>query len=465
MFNKRLAFFRSIFYLADLFLVLASWLAAYYVRFYAPIVPVTKGVPDLELYLALLGLVFIVFAIVYQAGGLYRRPWAPLTRMLWPILRATTVGVVISIAIAWFVKPYEFSRLVFVHFWVFLTAILLIYRPLMHYFWSRHGKEHAGEGVIIVGVEDLGRLVAQKLSNHPELGMRVEGFLSRRPDMIGQKVDGLPVLGLYDETDRILAERPVSLVIIAMPLSAHDRILDVLNNIAEEMVDVKVVPDLFRHISLSGSVEEFDGIPFIGLRGSPMEGWSRVAKRATDVAGSLAGLILLSPLLAVLAVAVKLSSPGPVLYKQKRMGLDGKVFTMLKFRSMRTDAEKDCGPVWACADDPRRTRLGTFMRRTSLDELPQLWNTLKGEMSLVGPRPERPEFINEFKSNVPRYMLRHKMKAGITGWAQINGWRGNTSLERRIEHDLYYIEHWSLGLDIKIMLLTLVRGLIHPNAY
>ena len=401
----------------------------------------------------------------FQVGGLYERPWAPLGRLLWPLFRATTVGVVISIAIAWFVKPYEFSRLVFVHFWVFLTIVLLIYRPLVRLAWTRHGKERAGEGVIIVGVEDLGRLVAKKLINHPELGLRVEGFLTGKAEFLGREVDGLKVLGSYDDINRILAEKPVSLVIIALPLSAHDRILDVLNNIADEMVDVKVVPDLFRQVSLSGSVEEFDGIPFIGLRGSPMQGWARVAKRATDMAGSLAGLIALSPLLALLAAAVKISSPGPVLYKQKRMGLDGKVFTMLKFRSMRTDAEEECGPVWACADDPRRTWLGTFMRRTSLDELPQLWNTLKGEMSLVGPRPERPEFISEFKSNVPRYMLRHKMKAGITGWAQINGWRGNTSLERRIEHDLYYIEHWSLGLDFKIMLLTLVRGLIHPNAY
>ena len=465
MFNKRLAFFRSLFYLADLFLVLAAWLAAYYVRFFAPIIPVTKGVPDLELYLGLLVLVLIVFSIVFQVSGLYKRPWAPLTRLLWPLFRATTVGVVVSIAIAWFAKPYEFSRLVFVHFWAFLTAVLVIYRPLLQGLWIRQGGERAGEGVIIVGAEDLGRRVARKLMAHPELGMRVEGFLSGKQELVGQERDGLPVLGLYADINRILSEHPVSLVIIALPLSAHDRILDVLNNIADELVDVKVVPDLFQHVSLSGSVEEFDGIPFIGLRGSPMEGWARVAKRATDLVGSLAGIILLSPLLALLAVTVKLSSPGPVLYKQKRMGLDGKVFTMLKFRSMRIDAEKDCGPVWACADDPRRTRLGTFMRRTSLDELPQLWNTLKGEMSLVGPRPERPEFISQFKSNVPRYMLRHKMKAGITGWAQINGWRGNTSLERRIDHDLYYIEHWSLGLDFKIMLLTLVRGLIHPNAY
>jgi exopolysaccharide biosynthesis polyprenyl glycosylphosphotransferase len=212
-------------------------------------------------------------------------------------------------------------------------------------------------------------------------------------------------------------------------------------------------------------VEEFEGLPIIGLRGTPMVGWNRVLKRAVDIAGSALGLLVLSPLLLLLALAVKLTSPGPVLYRQKRMGLDGRVFHMLKYRSMRMDAEKECGPVWACPDDPRRTKLGSFMRRTSLDELPQLINVLRGEMSLVGPRPERPEFIAEFKTNVPHYMMRHMMKAGITGWAQINGWRGNTSLEKRIEHDLYYIKNWSLGLDFRIMALTLVRGVLHPNAY
>jgi Undecaprenyl-phosphate glucose phosphotransferase len=267
------------------------------------------------------------------------------------------------------------------------------------------------------------------------------------------------------EIKQILANHPIQVVIIALPLSAHDRIMEVVNNIGDEMVDIKVVPDLARFISLRGSVEEFEGLPIIGLRGSPMEGWARVVKRVTDMVGSLIFIVLVSPLLLILALAVKLSSPGPVFYRQRRMGMDGRVFTMLKFRSMRVDAEQNSGPVWAAQDDPRRTRLGAFLRRASLDELPQFFNVLKGEMSLVGPRPERPELIKDFKTKVPGYMLRHKMKAGITGWAQINGWRGNTSLERRIEHDLYYIENWSLGLDIKIIMLTLVRGFVNPHAY
>jgi Undecaprenyl-phosphate glucose phosphotransferase len=465
MFQRRLQFFKSIQFLCDLAMVALCWLGAYFVRFYAPVIPVTKGVPDLELYLAILALVVVVFAVVLQGIGLYRRPWARITQLIWPVIQAVTLGVVVAITLTWFLKPYAFSRLVFVHFYIFIVAGLLIYRPFLRRAWARLSPGYAGEGVVIVGVEDLGRMVAGKIRQQPVLGLNLVGFLTQVPSKVGTVVDGLPVLGLYNHLKDIIADHGVHVVVVALPLSAHDRIREVMDEVAEEMVDVQVVPDYFRYITLRGTVEEFDGLPIIGLRSTPLEGWGRVLKRGVDLAGSLAGLLVLWPLMLALAIGVKLSSPGPVLFRQKRMGLDGKVFEMLKFRSMRQDAEADCGPVWACEDDPRRTPLGAFMRRTSLDELPQLLNVLKGEMSLVGPRPERPEFIADFKTKVPRYMLRHKMKAGITGWAQIHGWRGNTSLERRIEHDLYYIENWSLGLDFKIMALTVVRGFIHPHAY
>jgi exopolysaccharide biosynthesis polyprenyl glycosylphosphotransferase len=217
--------------------------------------------------------------------------------------------------------------------------------------------------------------------------------------------------------------------------------------------------------SLRGGIEEFEGVPLIRLRESPLYGWNRALKRTLDLAVGGLALTLALPLMALITAAIKLSSPGPVLLRQERMGIDGRRFTMLKFRTMRTDAEADTGPVWAAADDPRRTRVGALLRRFSLDELPQLWNVLKGEMSLVGPRPERPVFVESFRRSLPGYMLRHKVKAGMTGWAQINGWRGNTSLEKRLEFDLYYIERWSLGFDLKILLHTLWRGFFDKNAY
>ena len=226
-----------------------------------------------------------------------------------------------------------------------------------------------------------------------------------------------------------------------------------------------MVPDIIRFASLRGGVEEFEGVPFIHLRESPLYGWNQLFKRGFDLVFGGLTLILAAPLMAAIAVAIRLISPGPIFYRQERMGLDGQRFRMLKFRTMPVDAEARSGPVWAQPGDPRRTRLGSLLRRFSLDELPQLLNVLRGEMSLVGPRPERPVFVEEFRRKIPGYMLRHKVKAGITGWAQVNGWRGNTSLERRIEYDLHYIERWSLGFDLKILLLTLLTIFRGRNAY
>jgi Undecaprenyl-phosphate glucose phosphotransferase len=308
-------------------------------------------------------------------------------------------------------------------------------------------------------------LVARKIAAFPELGLKLMGFLTKSPSKVGKILQGVPVLGLFSELPAIIQEKNPHLVILALPLSAHGQIEEILGTIKEEMVDIKIVPDFFRFMHLRGGIEEFDGLPIINLQESPMVGWNRLIKRGMDLFISSLLLVHFSPLMLLIALLVKLTSTGPVFYAQKRMGLDGRVFTMLKFRSMVHQAESASGPVWAVPDDARRTRFGRIIRNVSLDELPQLFNVLKGEMSLVGPRPERPEFIEDFRTKIPRYMLRHKMKAGITGWAQVNGWRGQTSLEKRIECDIYYIQNWSFLLDMKILLRTCWRGLVHRNAY
>jgi len=228
---------------------------------------------------------------------------------------------------------------------------------------------------------------------------------------------------------------------------------------SREFIDVKVVPDLLQFIALRARLEDLDGLPVININDVPLQGFNTWLKRGLDVALSAAAMGGLAIPFALIAALVKWTSPGPVFYRQERMGLDGKAFTVYKFRSMNQDAEDVTGPVWARDNDPRTTALGQWLRRMDLDELPQFWNVLKGDMSIVGPRPERPFFVEQFKHRIPQYMLRHKVKAGITGWAQVNGWRGNTSLEKRIEYDLYYIENWSVTLDLKIMWLPLVRGL------
>src|SRR5262249_1883134 len=240
------------------------------------------------------------------------------------------------------------------------------------------------------------------------------------------------------------------------PPKEHVRGLECPGARSREMVDVKVVPDLLQVIALRARLEDLDGIPVININEPPLQGFNSIVKRAIDVGISAVALAALAIPLGIIAVLVKMTSKGSVLFHQERMGLDGKSFTIVKFRSMYQDAERHTGPVSAVADDPRVTPIGRFLRRSNLDELPQLWNVLRGDMSIVGPRPERPHFVAQFKHKIPQYMLRHKVKAGLTGWAQVNGWRGNTALEKRIEYDLYYIENWSVRLDLKIMWLTLL---------
>jgi Undecaprenyl-phosphate glucose phosphotransferase len=319
--------------------------------------------------------------------------------------------------------------------------------------------------VLIVGAGELGKKILRSINRHPELGLRVAGFLTRRREKLATEVSEVPILGLYEDIKKILAAHHIDQIVLALPLEEHFRLKTIMEAIDDEMVAIKIVPDFFDYISLRGGVEELDNIPIINLRDSPLYGWNRIFKRSFDILFSIIILTIFSPLLAIITILIKLTSPGPVFYRQERMGLDGKLFTMLKFRTMRENAEKVTGPVWAKEEDKRRTKLGAFLRKMSLDELPQVINVLKGEMSIVGPRPERPFFIQQFKERVPRYMLRHKMKAGITGWAQVNGWRGNTSIEKRIEYDIFYIENWSLGFDVKIMWLTLWRGFSNKHAY
>jgi Undecaprenyl-phosphate glucose phosphotransferase len=278
-------------------------------------------------------------------------------------------------------------------------------------------------------------------------------------DTIGYR--GLPLLGATAEIGEIAARERIDEIYVAFPIEEHIKMLGVVEVASRECINVHVVPDLLQFIALRARLEDLDGLPLISINDVPLRGLNNVLKRLVDLVLSATVVLLGAIPTLIIAWIVKLSSPGPAFYRQVRMGLDGKAFTVYKFRSMPVDAEDASGPVWAREDDPRATTIGRWLRRHDIDELPQFWNVLKGDMSIVGPRPERPFFVEQFKHRIPQYMLRHKVKAGITGWAQVNGWRGNTSLEKRIEFDLYYIGNWSLSLDFKIMWLTLMRDR-HP---
>jgi Undecaprenyl-phosphate glucose phosphotransferase len=313
--------------------------------------------------------------------------------------------------------------------------------------------------ILIAGAGDLGRSSPTACCSIASSASRWSASSTIAPAATISDTAGCRCSARLPRSREIAKRERVDHLYVTLPLEEHAKLLDLMEITSREYIDVKVVPDLLQFIALRARLEDLDGLPVINLNEVPLQGFNSWLKRTLDVVLSGAAMMVLAIPFAIISALVKWTSPGPVFYRQERMGLDGKAFTVYKFRSMNQDAEDTSGPVWARDDDPRATQMGRWLRRFDLDELPQFWNVLRGDMSIVGPRPERPFFVEQFRHRIPQYMLRHKVKAGITGWAQVNGWRGNTSLEKRIEYDLYYIENWSVTLDLKIMWLTLVRGL------
>jgi Undecaprenyl-phosphate glucose phosphotransferase len=382
------------------------------------------------------------------------------------IFGAASVGIIIAIAfISFFFKnQLDYPRLMMVYVWILTILLTSLGRALQSRLQLTLQAWGWGEQrVLIIGVGDVGRIVMQKIRRSPELGYRVVGFVDDKTEV--KAVHNSPVLGTTDNLSELIDTEDIKEVIIAMPDASHHEILKIVSKCDQGKVSIKVFPDVFQIMASEVSIGDLGGLPLLSVRDTAMHGWRLTVKRGVDIAGGALGLVLLSPIMMLLAILIKLESAGPVFFTQERMGLDGKQFMMLKFRSMRTDAEVETGPVWATTDDNRRTRLGATIRRLSIDEFPQLVNVLVGDMSLVGPRPERPVFVEQFKRSIPRYMDRHREKAGITGWAQINGLRGDTSIIERTKYDLWYIENWSLALDFRIMVRTLIQIFNDRNAY
>lgn len=454
------------FRIVDASVIGVVWLASYYIRFYVPIIQVTKGFPKFEEYAALTPLVMILWSLtfasmrVYQSRRMLRR-----THEAHLILKAHAVAMLLFVALSYMFSPYRYSRVVMGYFGVLGGFLLVVFRLILRNALREIRRKGFNlRHVLVVGEGASLETLIQRVDKFPELGLRVVGAVAHESSK-ATRIGGKTVVGTFDEIARLVQKCGADQVLIALPRQHYGDLDRILHALRDETVDLQLVPDIHEYVTLGCEVEDFDGLPIVKLNDSPLDGWGAIAKRITDVILSTLALALLGPLMALIALLVRVTSKGPVLFKQERMGLDGRVFQMLKFRSMRIDAESGSGAVWAKPADDRRTPIGAFLRATSLDELPQFWNVFRGDMSLVGPRPERPVFVQQFRSEVPHYMLRHKVKAGITGWAQVNGWRGNTSLDRRIECDLYYIRNWSYLLDLKILLMTLWKGFINKNAY
>jgi len=460
--------FISLLFLSDLFAIALSWLLAYLLRFEAGIIDVTKGVPSWSQHLPLMVILLIVCGVVFHLVGLYQpRRLSTIPKELSEIIKALTISILIFVFLTYFFKEYRYSRLTILNFWVlsifFVGLLRVLSRNLLK---ALRRREYNLRYVLILGDGELGQKLLHSFDSHSELGLKAVGFLSDSEEKVEQIItDGLRVIGTFEGLHEVLKRQKIDQVYIALPFHQHEKIKHILSSLKNELVDIKVVSDLYDFIRLGGGIDDLDGLPIINIQDTPLHGWGKIAKRALDLFVAFMGILILSPFMFIIGAVIKLTSHGPIFYKQKRMGLDGEIFEALKFRSMMVDAEKETGPVWAKSNDSRRTPIGKILRKASLDELPQLFNIIKGEMSLVGPRPERPELIDQLKHKVPKYMLRHKIKAGLTGWAQVNGWRGNTSLEKRIEHDLYYIENWSISFDLRILFLTIFKGVINRHAY
>jgi exopolysaccharide biosynthesis polyprenyl glycosylphosphotransferase len=387
------------------------------------------------------------------------------------VFGAFTVGTLLSVAAAALLlknSVFEVNLPRVMIFYAWLGGILLttLGRWALHQIRAAlQGQGAVQDKVILIGTGDVARLILQKIRGAPYLGYRLLGLVA---DGNGAgapaEVDGFPVIGCADQLSRLIDDYAVDEVIIALPEASDEEMVRLISLCHRERVSIKVFPDLFEIMTAGVTIDDLGGLPLLNVRDVALRGWKLSFKRAMDLVGSAIGLILVSPFMVLLALLIKLDSPGPVFYVQERMGLDGKPFPMFKFRSMRADADAN-GPAWTVKDDPRKTRLGAILRRYSLDELPNLINVLLGDMSLVGPRPEQPAFVQQFQQLIPRYMERHREKAGMTGWAQVNGLRGDTSIMERTKYDLWYIENWSVWLDIKIIVRTVLRFFRDPSAY
>ncbi len=457
---------QGVFLASDVAATCTALLAAYVVRF-ETVWPIPLGPQPLGNYAALLPVIAVLWPVVFYFHRLYqlRRDRSTIDEAL-AIVMAASLATLLLVGFLSFQRAWSFNRPLLV---LFLLLDILLVSLGRFAIWRYLEKVWtAGVGVrraLVVGAGDTGRAVADKLLDHPAMGMKPVGFVDDAPEKHGESYRGLPVLGTTRDVRALLETHGVDTIFLALPVDAYRTMLGILKDVGNEMVDIRFVPDLFQFVTFKAGVEDFDGLPVINLTQRPLEGWNSLVKRTMDVVLSAGGLVVLALLLPFVALAIWLEDRGPIFYTQERMGLDGRLFRILKFRSMRVGAEEGTGAVWAKEGDSRRTRVGAFLRSTSLDEVPQLVNILMGDMSLVGPRPERPEFVREFKEKFPQYMLRHRVKAGLTGWAQVHGWRGNTSLSKRIEYDLYYIENWSLALDLQILWKTATRGFRDENAY
>ncbi|MCD6378957.1 undecaprenyl-phosphate glucose phosphotransferase [bacterium] len=452
--------------ISDIIAIECAFLASYWLRFHSfltVVVPVTKGFASLEVYVLSSCVVITVWLFIFQMNGLYgvRRNVSRIYEVN-RIIKSVTIGILMAMTGAFLYRGYSFSRIVFFLIWVTSIIFITLFRlRIISYERARHRRGKDLNRAAIAGSSNWSGDILEAIKKNPGFGIDLVGYIGENALLAKSCV----YLGPVDETARIIKEQNLDVVFLA-PGEKDERLFaGILRKCIGLNVEFYLLPDIIDIITSRLRVEEMGGIALLKVKELIITGWNRVFKRAFDIVVSVVSLVLLSPLLIIIALVVGLTSKGQIFYRQERLGRDGREFDLIKFRSMRTNAEGVNGPAWTVKGDSRVTPAGKFLRRFSLDELPQLVNVLLGEMSLVGPRPERPHFVDKFKTSVPKYLERHRVKSGMTGWAQVNGLRGDVLIDERTKYDVYYVENWSFVFDIKIIIMTIWTVISGKNSY
>ena len=453
--------------LVDTIVLVISYFLAWMIRFVGPMAATAVRTRSFQQYMMMLILIIPVYLLLYQAFTLYTPMRMQGRRLvLANIIKANSLGLLILMFTFYMVNEGDYSRSTYIMFYV--INIILQWCTRMLIFTLLRDMREKGlnqKQMICVGYSRAAEEYIDRVLANPQWGYVIRGILDDNVPA-GTEYRGIKVLGRIANLNIILPENRLDEIAITLGLSEYYRLEEIVALCEKSGEHTKFIPDYNKIIPTKPYTEDILGLPVINIRYVPFNNtFNALIKRAMDIVGSIVGIIVTSPLMILMCLIIKLTSPGPLIYKQERVGLHNQTFWMYKFRSMEVQPEAEEKKAWTVKNDPRVTPIGKFMRHTSIDELPQLFNILKGNMSLVGPRPERPFFVEKFREEIPRYMVKHQVRPGLTGWAQVNGYRGDTSIKKRIECDLYYIENWSIGLDIKIIFLTFFKGFINKNAY
>lgn len=450
----------------DIIVILFSLVLAYFVRFKTTFFSVGGSLPFMHYLIFTVLCIVPTYLLLYYFFGLYKpfRNKSSIFSGADDIIKADIMAFIILVAILFVINQPDFSRIMLLLLSLFGMVFAIIERALVVLVlrFMRVNNRNL-KHMLIIGDNDLALNFAHKIKSKTYLGYHIGGFLGRE-EHLGKTFEGIRFIGTFKDLPEILKTHKFDRVVIAIPLKYYYHLNEIVDACEEEGIKAEIIPDYYKYLPAKPSVDMLDDIPIINIRYVPLDdAFNKFMKILEDYFVAIVAIIITSPIMLLTAIAIKLESPGPIIFKQERIGYNGKPFMMYKFRSMKVQDDEEEKSQWTTEDDPRKTRVGTFIRKMSIDELPQFFNVLKREMSVVGPRPERPYFVEQFKKEIPKYMVKHQVRPGLTGLAQVNGYRGNTSIEKRIEYDIRYVENWSFALDVKIMFKTVFKR--DENAY